>query len=148
MSKPGMRARLASLSFSEKINILEKLRDRSSALALVKVFLIARANDPNADDQEKMREKLEPDAQRYLSAHLKAGPPNASRVVLHVLLQHWLLGRGRKVRFELEVDGKIKAKELMNVEELDALIGKGRTSAELLRAIGSCPETDGRIPAS
>jgi hypothetical protein len=33
MSKPKMRARLASLSFSEKIKILEKLRDRSEAIA-------------------------------------------------------------------------------------------------------------------
>jgi hypothetical protein len=33
MNKRAMRARLASLSFSEKIAILEKLRDRSLALA-------------------------------------------------------------------------------------------------------------------
>jgi hypothetical protein len=33
MSKPKMRARLASLSFSEKIQILEKLRDRSATIA-------------------------------------------------------------------------------------------------------------------
>jgi hypothetical protein len=33
MSKPKMRARLTSLTFSEKIQILEKLRDRSSAIA-------------------------------------------------------------------------------------------------------------------
>jgi len=33
MSKPRMRARLASLSFSEKIKILEKLRDRSEKIA-------------------------------------------------------------------------------------------------------------------
>lgn len=33
MSKPAMRKRLAALSFSEKIKILEKLRDRSLALA-------------------------------------------------------------------------------------------------------------------
>jgi hypothetical protein len=143
MSKPKMRARLASLSFSDKIKILEKLRDRSSAFALVKVFLVARPDDPNADDQEKMRQKLEPDAQRYLSAHLKGGPPNASRAVLHVLLEHWLLGRGRKVRFELGVDGKIKAKEVTQVEELNALIGQGRTAAEFLQAIGSCTEPGG-----
>ena len=31
MSKPEMRKRLASLSFSEKIKILEKLRDRAIA---------------------------------------------------------------------------------------------------------------------
>jgi hypothetical protein len=33
MSKQEMRKRLATLSFSEKIKILEKLRDRSLALA-------------------------------------------------------------------------------------------------------------------
>ena len=33
MSNPEMRKRLAALSFSEKIRILEKLRDRSLALA-------------------------------------------------------------------------------------------------------------------
>jgi hypothetical protein len=33
MSKPKLRARLASLSFPEKIKILEKLRDRDRAIA-------------------------------------------------------------------------------------------------------------------
>jgi len=33
MTKQKMRKRLASLSFSEKVKILEKLRDRSLALA-------------------------------------------------------------------------------------------------------------------
>jgi hypothetical protein len=33
MSKPKMRARLRSLNFSEKIQILEKLRDRSEKIA-------------------------------------------------------------------------------------------------------------------
>jgi hypothetical protein len=33
MSKQEMRKRLASLSFSEKVKILEKLRDRSIAFA-------------------------------------------------------------------------------------------------------------------
>jgi hypothetical protein len=33
MDKSRMRARLASLSFSEKIKILEKLRDRDHAIA-------------------------------------------------------------------------------------------------------------------
>ncbi len=33
MSKEKMRNRLAALSFSEKIKILEKLRDRSRAIA-------------------------------------------------------------------------------------------------------------------
>ena len=33
MGKPKMRARLAALSFSEKIKILEKLRERSEKIA-------------------------------------------------------------------------------------------------------------------
>ena len=33
MSKPKLRAWLASLSFTEKIKILEKLRDRSETIA-------------------------------------------------------------------------------------------------------------------
>ena len=33
MSKKEMRKRLAALSFSEKVKILEKLRERSHALA-------------------------------------------------------------------------------------------------------------------
>jgi len=33
MSKPKLRTRLASLSFSDKIKILEKLRDREKAIA-------------------------------------------------------------------------------------------------------------------
>jgi hypothetical protein len=33
MSKPKLRARMRALSFDEKIKILEKLRDRSIAIA-------------------------------------------------------------------------------------------------------------------
>jgi hypothetical protein len=33
MSKPKLEARLAALSFSEKIRILEKLREREEAIA-------------------------------------------------------------------------------------------------------------------
>ena len=33
MSKPKLQARLAALSFSEKVKILEKLRDREKAIA-------------------------------------------------------------------------------------------------------------------
>jgi len=33
MSKPKLQARMAALSFSEKIKILEKLRDREKAIA-------------------------------------------------------------------------------------------------------------------
>ena len=40
MSKPGLRTRMASLSFSEKIRILEKLRDREKS-RLLKGALIA-----------------------------------------------------------------------------------------------------------
>lgn len=33
MSKPKLQARMRALSFDEKIKILEKLRDRSAAIA-------------------------------------------------------------------------------------------------------------------
>ena len=33
MSKPNMRARLTALSFTEKIKILEKLKDRNEKIA-------------------------------------------------------------------------------------------------------------------
>lgn len=33
MSKPKLQARMAALSFTEKIKILEKLRDREKAIA-------------------------------------------------------------------------------------------------------------------
>jgi hypothetical protein len=33
VSKPKLQARMAALSFSEKIKILEKLRDREKAIA-------------------------------------------------------------------------------------------------------------------
>ena len=33
MSKPKLQARMASLSFSEKVKVLEKLRDREKAIA-------------------------------------------------------------------------------------------------------------------
>ena len=47
MNKSKMRARLASLSFSEKIKILEKLRDRDRAIAA-----------------SGLRRKAEPDARK------------------------------------------------------------------------------------
>lgn len=52
MSKKEMRKRLAALSFSEKVKILEKLRDRSLALAA------ARARR-TAEEQRSGKEKLE-----------------------------------------------------------------------------------------
>ena len=45
MSKPELRKRLAALSFSEKIKILEKLRDRSRAIAASR----AKLRSPEAD---------------------------------------------------------------------------------------------------
>jgi hypothetical protein len=39
MSKPELRKRLAALSFSEKIRILEKLRDRSLKIAAARSTL-------------------------------------------------------------------------------------------------------------
>jgi hypothetical protein len=47
MSKKEMRKRLASLSFSEKIKILEKLRDRSLTLAAAGLKLKVEKNSTN-----------------------------------------------------------------------------------------------------
>jgi hypothetical protein len=48
MSKPKLQARLAALSFSEKIKILEKLRDREKAIAAVGLRRESQADAPNA----------------------------------------------------------------------------------------------------
>ena len=134
MSKQEMRRRLAALSFSEKVKILEKLRDRSLAFSIVSVFLVPGPNDPTSNEE---RQKLEGETQRYLSLHLKGGSPNSSRSVLNALLTAWLAGRGRKVRFELTVDGPVRGKEVSTVEELNNLIGQGRTPTALLQALGA-----------
>ena len=44
--KDEMRKRLASLSFTEKIKILEKLRDRSLAIAAAGLRRTSSANAP------------------------------------------------------------------------------------------------------
>ena len=46
MSKEHMRKKLASLSFSEKIKMLEKLRDRSLAIAASGLRRGKKANHP------------------------------------------------------------------------------------------------------
>lgn len=48
MSKPKLQARMAVLSFSEKIKILEKLRDREKAIAAAGL-----RRNPARDDREK-----------------------------------------------------------------------------------------------
>jgi len=48
MSKRKMRKRLAALSFSEKVKILEKLRDRSLALAASGLRKAERTGDKTA----------------------------------------------------------------------------------------------------
>jgi hypothetical protein len=50
MSKPKLQARLAALSFTEKVKILEKLRDRERAIAAA--GLRRNSNEP-ADQQSK-----------------------------------------------------------------------------------------------
>jgi hypothetical protein len=46
MSKPELRTKLAALSFSEKIKILEKLRDRSLAIAAAGLRRKAATDEP------------------------------------------------------------------------------------------------------
>ena len=55
MSKPELRKKLAALSFSEKIKILERLRDRSGAIAASRARLRASEAGPP---------KIRPDAIR------------------------------------------------------------------------------------
>lgn len=50
MSKPKLQARLAALSFSEKIKILEKLRDREKAIAAAG---LRRAKKNKADELQR-----------------------------------------------------------------------------------------------
>jgi hypothetical protein len=133
MSKQDMRKELASLSFTEKVGILERLRERSLAFCLVKLSLVAGLGDPMPD---QAREKLEADAQKYLNSYLKSETPSSSRPVLHELLRHWVEHRRGKVGLEIEVDGKSRRKEITRTEELDNLLGRGRTPADLLRALG------------
>jgi hypothetical protein len=50
MSKPELRKQLAALSFSEKIKILEKLRERSRAIAASRAQLrSSEADAPRPD---------------------------------------------------------------------------------------------------
>jgi len=48
MSKPKLRTRLAALSFSEKIQILEKLRNRDRAIATAGLRKARRTADKTA----------------------------------------------------------------------------------------------------
>jgi len=103
---------------------------------LVRLSLIAGVNDPSAD-HEILRQKLEPQAQKWLDSYLKAQEPNSSRSILRTLLATgWLLVPGRKVCFELEVDGVVKSTEVTNVNELDELIGDHTTPSTFLQALG------------
>ena len=52
MSKPELRKQLAALSFSEKIKILEKLRDRSLAIAASRAKLRLREVDAPKPDSK------------------------------------------------------------------------------------------------
>ncbi len=133
MSKQDMRKELATLSFSEKIGILEKLRDRSLALSLVRLSLVGGPPETG--------EKLEPQAQKYLNSYLKSETFNGPRSVLHEVLRHWVQYDRGKVRLEIDVDGKARRKEITSTAELDSLLGQGQTPSDLLRALGG--ESDG-----
>lgn len=133
MSKPEMRSRLAALSFSEKIKVLEKLRDRSLSLAVVRVFIQSRPNDPTPDQK---RQKLQCDMQTYLSSFLKGGSSSSSRVAFYAIARAWIEGHRGGLRFEFEIDGEAKNKEIATVEELSRLIGPSRTPQSLLEALG------------
>lgn len=100
---------------------------------LVHVSLVGALNDPN-QNQENLRLKLEPVAQKSLDAYFTAEEPSSSRSLLNTqLAAGWLVVDGRKVRFEAELDGATLCKEAANLKELDELIGDGKTPGSLLR---------------
>jgi hypothetical protein len=135
MSKPKSRARLAALSFTEKVEILEKLRDRSRSLALVHLILVPGLNDPWSPAQ---RETLQCEAQKYLSVHLKGGAPNASRAALHAILRGWLeTGSRREISFEFFSQGDRRRRNISCVEDLASLIGQDRVPSDFLRGLGA-----------
>jgi hypothetical protein len=51
MSKPILRAKLASLSFTEKVKVLERLRDREIAIAAAGLRQKGRQKDDDGDDR-------------------------------------------------------------------------------------------------
>ncbi|HVI10115.1 MAG TPA: hypothetical protein VND65_17635 [Candidatus Binatia bacterium] len=132
-AKRKIRKELAGLSFTEKTRILESLRDRSLAFELVRVFLVPNPKD-GIQDRDHVN-TLQRESQKYLNSHLKGGPPNASRSALSGILSGWISGAGRKVRFEIQLDGESKGKEISSKEELDKLIGRDQTPAAFLRAL-------------
>ena len=132
MSKQDMRSELAALSFTEKVGILEKLRDRSLAFSLVRVSLVP-GPQKGQRDQESFHE-LEAQAQKYLNSYLKSDTVGF-RSALHEVLRSWVQSDG-KVRLEVEVDGKARWKEITRSDELDNLLGPGRTQSDLLGALG------------
>jgi hypothetical protein len=59
MSKREMRERLAALSFTEKIKILEKLRDRSLAFAASGMRRKTAGSPGNREDEKQLLPKEE-----------------------------------------------------------------------------------------
>ena len=57
MSKQEMRKRLASLSFSEKVKILERLRDRSLAIAAAGLRRVPTNKVQDREPRHPEREK-------------------------------------------------------------------------------------------
>ncbi|HTW58023.1 MAG TPA: hypothetical protein VMD99_07835 [Terriglobales bacterium] len=134
MSKPKLRARLSSLSFSEKVKILEKLRDRSLALAVVRVYLDSGPSDLTPDLE---RQKLQRDLQKYLISYLKGGAPSAPRSAFYALTRAWLEGHRGRIRFEFEANGQTRSKEVTAVEELGNLVGPDQTPQTFFRGLGA-----------
>jgi hypothetical protein len=109
----------------------------------VRLSLIAGLNDTDPN-QPTMRQKLEAELQGWLDRFCRMEDSNCS--VLIILLESgWLLGCGRKVRFEIRcseigADGEVKGIEVESVEELKNLIGGGKTPKTLLEALASVGE--------
>jgi len=107
--------------------------------SLVRLSLIVGRNDSDPNQQE-MQRKLELEAQGWLDSFFTLEGCDCS--VLHTLLTAgWLGTHGRKVHFEIGPPlagiGEVKRLEVANKEELNDLIGNGKTVSTFLRAFAS-----------
>jgi hypothetical protein len=106
----------------------------------VRLSLITGPNDSDPN-QDKLR--LEPEVQKGLDSYhgsFSKGKPFPT-VILALLTAWFEGGRGRKVRFEIGPPltgvGEVKRIEAANEEELNALIGDGKTLSTFLPTFAS-----------
>ena len=101
----------------------------------VRLFLMNGVSDNMSWSQGSRWSPLEKGFQDLLSDYL-AGSRNSS--LLCELFRAWLPQVGRpEVRFEHVVDGRITTIIAKSADEIDRLIGDGKTAADLLRVFGA-----------